>query len=384
MRFKALFLSLILFSALDIYGTGFQIYREPSEDKLSFLVFFRVSSNDLIFLRDDSLWKATYRLVIEVFDEKGEVVQGEIVQRDWHLQEYMKTLMRSVTDDYSFSFYVEDFNAGKIGVTFSDVNSCKKSQLFVSLDNPVRTVGEILIMKDDSIVFGDELGYGERYDIYSSSVIDPCIFSLSRGSVQIETEQCETSTLLGQDIFRHTFTAPKDTGFYIVSFSNGLDTTRRTIRVINREYLDSVMTEKMVEELVFAVPPNQLQILSRKSIEDKAAFLNEFWGGHDPTPSSERNEVMEIYYRRIEFADERFVEGTKGWKTDRGRIYVLLGLPDEIEDYSFQLETRPFQIWYYYSRGLKFTFVDEHLIGNYELTEPRGWLDVWRDYFDYN
>ncbi|MBN2363604.1 GWxTD domain-containing protein [candidate division WOR-3 bacterium] len=239
-------------------------------------------------------------------------------------------------------------------------------------------------MKNDTVIFGDLLGIGEEVTVYGSSTFLPCSFSLKKNGFTVETYEAEQVEFQGIDVFKCSMRIPADTGFYVISLYNDEDTSSRTLRVIDRIHTDSVRTEKLVEEMVFALPPDEFRRIRSRNIEAKMSFLIDFWNGHDPTPSTERNEVMETYYRRIEYADERFVEGGKGWKTDRGKIYVLLGLPDEIEDYSFALESRPFQIWYYYSRGMKFTFVDEHLIGNYKLTEPRGWLDVWRSYFDYN
>ncbi len=373
-----------IFAFANLNSAGFQIYREPLSDKTAFLAFFRVSAADLIFVRDDSLYKSSYRLILEVFDENNDVIHGEILQRKWTLNEYVKTLMRSVTDEYAFSFYVENFTKGRIVMTLSDKNSSAVQQLSVSLEKPVKTAGEIILMKNDTVVLGDVAGIGEIVSVFASSSLFPGGFVLKKNGIRIAEYEQETVDFLGIQMLSFTFEIPQDTGVYVIALENPTDTTERVLMVIDRLHVDSLRVEKMVEELVFAVPPEEYRALRARNIQRKSEFLSNFWSSKDPTPSTERNEVMETYYRRISFAEERFVEGEKGWRTDRGRVYVLLGLPDEIEDYSFQMDRGPYQIWYYYSRGIKFTFVDEHLIGVYKLTEPRGWLDVWRNYFDYN
>ncbi len=62
--------------------------------------------------------------------------------------------------------------------------------------------------------------------------------------------------------------------------------------------------------------------------EGREAFIDRFWKRRDPTPSTERNEYKEEHYRRILYAREKFREGIPGWKTDRGRVYILHGPPD--------------------------------------------------------
>lgn len=63
--------------------------------------------------------------------------------------------------------------------------------------------------------------------------------------------------------------------------------------------------------------------------EEREAFVEQFWKRRDPTPTTERNEYQEEHYRRLQVASEKFQEGTPGWKTDRGHVYILHGPPDE-------------------------------------------------------
>jgi GWxTD domain-containing protein len=67
----------------------------------------------------------------------------------------------------------------------------------------------------------------------------------------------------------------------------------------------------------------------------RAAFIARFWAARDPDPGTLRNEAEEIFWQRVSAADELFTVTTlAGWRTDRGRIYVLLGPPDEINSYN--------------------------------------------------
>ncbi|HSR68218.1 MAG TPA: GWxTD domain-containing protein [Acidobacteriota bacterium] len=68
---------------------------------------------------------------------------------------------------------------------------------------------------------------------------------------------------------------------------------------------------------------------SLKTKEERRAFIERFWKRRDPTPDSERNEYKEAFYERFEYANQNFSEGIPGWRTDRGRVYIIHGPPDQ-------------------------------------------------------
>jgi len=67
--------------------------------------------------------------------------------------------------------------------------------------------------------------------------------------------------------------------------------------------------------------------------EEREQFIEQFWLRRDPTPDTIENESKEEHYRRIAYANERFASGIPGWRTDRGRIYIMWGPADEIESH---------------------------------------------------
>ena len=70
-----------------------------------------------------------------------------------------------------------------------------------------------------------------------------------------------------------------------------------------------------------------------KTDEEREQFIEQFWLRRDPTPDTVDNEFKEEHYARIAYANERFASGIPGWKTDRGRIYIIYGKADEIESH---------------------------------------------------
>lgn len=98
----------------------------------------------------------------------------------------------------------------------------------------------------------------------------------------------------------------------------------------------------------------------------------DFWREKDPNPVTPKNEFYEEHVRRFKYANENFASSlTPGWQTDRGRIYILNGEPDEIDRYSGDVSRNPMEVWYYYTKGRRFIFVDETGFGDYVLVSDR-------------
>ncbi|MDR3791779.1 MAG: GWxTD domain-containing protein [Terracidiphilus sp.] len=128
--------------------------------------------------------------------------------------------------------------------------------------------------------------------------------------------------------------------------------------------------------------------------EERDAFIENFWLRRNPNPDSPENEFREEHYRRIAYANEHFAAGKPGWKTDRGRIYISWGKPDNIEAHPSggtyerpaeegggSTSTFPFETWHYrYLEGVgenvDLEFVDSCQCGDYHFTLDRSEKDA--------
>ncbi len=115
--------------------------------------------------------------------------------------------------------------------------------------------------------------------------------------------------------------------------------------------------------------PSDLRELESLPEEGKVLYLRKFWKKFDPTPSTDYNEFFVEFVRRCKYADANFSLPEKpGRLTDRGRIYIKYGPPDERNRVTFELTSRNREHWIYYSGGLKeFVFVDLKNTGDFEL-----------------
>src|SRR5579862_9070735 len=124
--------------------------------------------------------------------------------------------------------------------------------------------------------------------------------------------------------------------------------------------------------------------------EERDNFIEAFWQRRDPTPDTEENEYKEEHYQRIAYANEHFAAGVPGWKTDRGRIYIMYGPADEIDSHPSggtyerpmeegggETSTFPFEQWRYrYLEGIGqeviIEFVDKCMCNEYRMTIDRS------------
>lgn len=122
-----------------------------------------------------------------------------------------------------------------------------------------------------------------------------------------------------------------------------------------------------------------------KTDEEREQFIEQFWLRHDPDPDTEANEFKEEHYRRLAYANEHFSSGISGARTDRGRIYIKFGKPDQTESHPAggrydrptwegggTTSTYPFEIWWYrdldnVGSDVEIEFVDPTGSGEYRI-----------------
>ncbi len=151
----------------------------------------------------------------------------------------------------------------------------------------------------------------------------------------------------------------------------------------------------LYEDVVYIITDEERAAFKQLSNdEERDNFIEAFWQRRDPTPDTEENEFKEEHYQRIAYANEHFAAGVPGWKTDRGRIYIVFGKPDEIESHPSggtyerpmdegggETSTFPFEDWRYrYIEGIGqeviVEFVDTCMCGEYHMTMDRSEKDA--------
>jgi GWxTD domain-containing protein len=188
---------------------------------------------------------------------------------------------------------------------------------------------------------------------------------------------------------RYTMTAELDIGGKRVeraaTFSMaGLDETlekdvarRDAVMGTDEGYFDAMNEEQLKdakEPLMLIAASGELSKYTKElSLRAKRKFLTEFWQRHDQTPETPANESRQRFYDAVAYADKKYGEkgraSVPGWKTDRGRIYVRNGAPDETLERRSEGRAVPYEVWHY-TRGKNryYIFADRSSgLGVYQL-----------------
>lgn len=149
---------------------------------------------------------------------------------------------------------------------------------------------------------------------------------------------------------------------------------------------DRYFDKWMNEEVTYIITQEERDVFKKLTTsEEKERFIEAFWGRRASMSPTGENDFKEEHYRRIAYANERYASGIPGWKTDRGRTYIMFGKPDEVESHpsggSYQRKfyegggttsTFPFEVWRYrhidgVGDDVEIEFVDKSMSGEYRI-----------------
>jgi len=163
----------------------------------------------------------------------------------------------------------------------------------------------------------------------------------------------------------------------------GMETVAMTAPVAPADIfaqLSEAQLDTLYGPLVYLMTSDEMGIYSTLTVQGKRDFLRRFWAKRDPTPGTAVNEMQVDFYSRIKEANRRFREGgaaeIPGWRTDRGRVFIKYGPPQEVLQRPQAGNTLPYEVWKYTrNRALKYVFLDQTQFGNYALI----WTDDRRE-----
>jgi GWxTD domain-containing protein len=134
------------------------------------------------------------------------------------------------------------------------------------------------------------------------------------------------------------------------------------------------------EDVVYIITPKERDVFLQLDLDrERDIFIEAFWKHRDPNPNTLENEFKKEHYRRIDYANQWFGKDSPGpgWKTDMGRIYIILGEPSSIERFESLTDVYPTIIWFYQGQteyglpnAFSVVFFKRSGIGEYELYSP--------------
>ena len=137
----------------------------------------------------------------------------------------------------------------------------------------------------------------------------------------------------------------------------------------------------------FLLAPEEQAALESLNETGKLSYLTQYWRDRDPDPATPVHERVQEIYERYLYANNffSFEEGkTDGWKTDRGRVLLVYGRWDRLEDQMHPAADYPYQVWWYDQTKQKavFVFVDDRSIGNFRLVHSTMPGEIFNDDWD--
>ena len=144
--------------------------------------------------------------------------------------------------------------------------------------------------------------------------------------------------------------------------------------------LPPVYKKWLEEEVVYIITPGEKEVFFKLQTDrERDLFIDAFWKQRDILHGTPESESRKAHYRRISYANHFFGRGTPkpGWKTDRGRMYIILGEPNDTQRFEGKTQTYPCVVWFYQGKtdlglppGFHLVFYQESFTGEYRLYSP--------------
>jgi GWxTD domain-containing protein len=344
-----------------------QVVNRPHSDfDQELAVYFNFPGNNLKYVSDDTTFYARYEIQIKVFDDEqnqltGDYWEGIDYDPDNEIEDSVMIIIPKISRLYNLK--ILDLNAG----------------LLLNVNEKITQINYIGNIRWD--LLNDTLSV-------SFTVINPEgeVFNLLFSFDNIEERV---------DVKKGTY---DDTvAFYVPSLSNNeyvlniktlsptktIDETQVPIKIARPFYLDDKTWNLKVNQLEYIATTSEINMLEKAEPEQRDSLWTEVWKRHDPTPNTKYNEKEAEYFDRIDYCEEHFSHGDRGWRSDRARIYVTYGKPDEISRYPYYTAPRDptnpaatlydsYEVWSYYKLNRQYIFGDRHGFGEYILLNPNG------------
>ncbi|HEC79347.1 MAG TPA: GWxTD domain-containing protein [candidate division WOR-3 bacterium] len=357
---------MILLIFLYAQVTWQAVNRPYSELEQELVIYFSISENRLKPVAEDSLFYVEYETQLKVFDKKHNQLTGDYWEtkhiRDTATINDSVKLKMPKESDY-FEMKIIDLNGGEV---FRTTDKILK----------IKYIGDIQwsITKDTLTV------------VYT--IINP---NAEVDWMLIKIEELEQTFTVEKGRFHDTIKVDVSTlpnGNYklrieMYADSRKLDLVQVPITVSRIFFLDDASWNLKVEQLMYIATPNEIKKLKDAKKSERDSLWRSFWEQHDPTPNTPYNEKEIEYFERIEYCEAHFSHGDTGWRSDRAKIYVKYGPPDEIQSYPYYSPPKnpynpiptlydAYLVWNYYRINRQFIFGDKHGLGQYILLNPGG------------
>jgi GWxTD domain-containing protein len=412
---KTLILAALFFtSSADLFSQLENFDEVPAQrvkyhqDFLTFLekdsttrldVFVQVPYQEVQFVKTGQGFEAAYSVTVSVYDEEK---NNLITEKIWN--EKIVAMGFDITvspDNYNLSFRSFTLSPGVYFIKTSILDKDSRREfssenLYTIRDLKHRpSVSDVMIVADIKNVDGnskmvpnisrnistDTDGLPMFFEVYTDSAGEYTFDFIISDKENSEFYKMTYKKTLNQGTNQLFFTLDSlalNLGTFLVNVNlkagneNILGTVRKSFISRWHGVPASIMDlDKAIDQLVYIASPEELETIknSADTMEKTKNFV-EFWKKKDANPKDENNPAFEEYYRRVAYSNENFSNYTEGWRSDRGMVLIILGLPNNIERHPFEYDSKPYEVWQYYDLNKSLVFVDNTGFGDYRLVTP--------------
>jgi len=369
-------------------------------------VYYQVYSSHLLHVREDSKYVAKYSIVT-IIKEGNRQISAKEAENTLYSDSYEEANNQKNYVIDMAKFYLPP-GKYEVRVTLNDLNASSTVPLEADLQVPkynldqpdisqiefirlVENVGEPSVFDKNNwhLIpsctrrYGDDFLYLKfYYEYYDQNQNDDSIkfvyevrdhknkIMISKQADKLKTEfhgffdSLSLENLKPGNYTLHVYKAAKE-GDKFVSSQGAFVIHWSALQMVENDFGSAV------DQLRYIATAAEMKTLKDAPEKDRIKKWNEFWKSRDPGYDTDENELRDEYYRRIAYSNKKFeIPNKEGWKTDMGMIHIINGQPDDIERHPFDLETKPYEIWYYYNPRRRFLFIDAAGYGEYVLQYP--------------
>ncbi len=358
-------------------------------------IFIKISYDELQFIKSGKSFSAKYEISINIFDKSGDQQDGKVVEEVIKVVDYDDTNSREKYNISKISFNLKK-NSYRVNIGLMDLDTRKSGTrrltivapdysaefaisdiLFIDKVEKSDTTGIIMYPNISGGFISESSEFKAYYEIYGAQgevVIEYKVTDMKDKVIysdKIKKKPVDGIIKEFVSIRKNKLRFNKYKFFISVSKGRKKISKSKTFQVRWFGMSESITDlDKAVDFLRYIASRGDYDNMTSAEPEAKRILFTQFWRERDPSPETETNELMIEYYRRIQYSNEHFATFQDGWKADMGMVFILFGHPNDIERHPFDINTKPYEVWYYYDINRNFVFQDYSGFGEYRLVTP--------------
>ena len=368
-----------------------------TEDSLNFYVHFSIPINNFVFKKqiDHFSSEIIFTLVLSDAENKTQIhreswrekISEPYYENTRDPDNYLKSErnIALLPGAYKLFLNIQDEDSRKNWkitkkITLERVNYISPSLLFVKEDGGKMNQINFLIQKQDTIWLRTQVNFPQN-DSLDGSVIEE--ITPVEGNKNIEYFVIHNETIIDSGEVIITNAGIQNIYYLPIPITQH----KSGIYKIELRYLEETQTTSFhygfktknywtdeIDEVIgvmrYVLPYSEYKQLKGKDESEKWEAINTYWKEKDPTPETNENELLSELNDRVKFSNKNFSILMHGWRSDRGRIYIIYGEPQMVDESYRDNRGYNYQKWVY-ANGKEFLFIDRTMSGDYTLYQER-------------